>query len=91
MAARYGGEEFAVVVAETTARSLRQMAEDIRSGIEKIHFEHEHRPIRLTASLGVAHINLKLETTTPAELVERADECLYDAKHYGRNRVEITF
>jgi diguanylate cyclase (GGDEF)-like protein len=90
-AARYGGEEFAVIVANATARALQRMAEGIRRRIEQIEFHHDARPIRFTASLGAAHVDLKLGTATCKEVVERADECLYDAKHNGRNRVEITF
>ena len=91
VAARYGGEEFAVILANTTARALQTMADYIRQEIEKIHFDYDNRPIQFTASLGAAHIDLKLETATVKEIVERADECLYDAKQNGRNRVEITF
>ncbi len=91
IAARYGGEEFAVILASTTARALQTMAEYIRQEIEKIHFDYDSRPIRFTASLGATHIDLSLETATLKEVVERADECLYDAKQNGRNRVEITF
>ena len=91
VAARYGGEEFAVILANATAQTLRDMAEEIRRNIEQIHFEHDRQPLRITASLGAAHVDLKFERTTPDELIGRADECLYDAKQNGRNRVEVTF
>jgi len=39
----------------------------------------------LTASLGVAQLE---RGESLAELFERADRCLYRAKHSGRNRVE---
>jgi diguanylate cyclase (GGDEF)-like protein len=90
-AARYGGEEFAMVVTDATARNLRELAEDIRKNIEKIRFEYNGQPLSFTASLGVAHVSYQYEVATAKEIVERADECLYDAKEGGRNRVEITF
>ncbi|MCK4658280.1 MAG: GGDEF domain-containing protein [Phycisphaerae bacterium] len=90
-AARYGGEEFAIILADTTARTLQLMAEGIRKRIEKIQFDYDEHHIQFTASFGAAHVDLKLETTTPKEVIERADECLYEAKHNGRNCVEITF
>ena len=89
-AARYGGEEFAVILADATVRAMQTMAEKIRQEIESISFEHNRQPIHLTASLGAAHANLKAELETPREIVQRADECLYDAKENGRNRVETT-
>ncbi|MCP4591932.1 MAG: GGDEF domain-containing protein [bacterium] len=90
--ARYGGEEFAILLADTTARALQTLADYVRQEIEKIRFDHDQHPIQFTASLGAAHVDLELEEDTTAEdIIERADECLYDAKHHGRNRVEITF
>ena len=39
---------------------------------------------RVTISIGVA---LLRPTDTPLSLLERADKCLYAAKHAGRNQV----
>lgn len=90
-AARYGGEEFALVVAEATARELRSLAEDVRKSISRIRFEHEGQAVGVTASLGAAHVSFVEESVHAVELIRRADECLYDAKREGRDRVEITF
>ena len=90
-AARYGGEEFAVIVVDATARELRELAEDIRKSVSRIRFRHGSKELSVTASLGVAHVSFAEEAVDPPEIIRRADECLYDAKHDGRNRVEITF
>lgn len=89
--ARYGGEEFAIIVAESSARKLRELAEQVRESVSKIRFQHNGTPLQFTASLGAAHVNFTEETVNAEELIRRADECLYDAKQDGRNRVEITF
>jgi diguanylate cyclase (GGDEF)-like protein len=91
LAARYGGEEFGIVLSQVTADAVRSLAEEIRRGVERIEFEHNGRPVRITASLGAAHVHFAHETATAGELIERADGCLYEAKRKGRNRVEITF
>ncbi len=90
-AARYGGEEFVIAVADTTARNLRGLAEDIRKSIGNIRFKHGRKELSLTASLGAVHVSFGEETVEAREILRRADECLYDAKADGRNRVEITF
>ena len=90
-AARYGGEEFAVILTDATTRAVQTLAEMIRQRIEGLSFDYDNQPIRCTASLGAAHVDLKRELATPKDIIERADECLYDAKRSGRNRVEITF
>lgn len=90
-AARYGGEEFAIIVADATARSLRQLAEEVRQGISRLRVKHEDEELNLTASLGAAHVSFAEEKVEPKEIISRADSCLYDAKRDGRNRVEITF
>jgi len=91
LAARYGGEEFAVIVADASARAVRQLAEDIRKSIERARIEYKDRTIRVTASLGAAHVSFAHERADAKQIIERADECLYSAKHAGRNCVEITF
>ncbi|MCP4245921.1 MAG: GGDEF domain-containing protein [bacterium] len=90
-AARYGGEEFAVVAPAASTRYVRQLAERIRGVIERLSVEYHGQDIRLTASLGVAHVNFANERAVARQLIERADACLYDAKRKGRNRVEMTF
>ena len=91
LAARYGGEEFAVIVADASARAVRQLAEDIRKSIERARIEYKGKTMRVTVSLGAAHVSFAHERADAKQIIERADECLYSAKHAGRNRVEITF
>ena len=87
IAARYGGEEFAVIMpatdlatAETIANKIRETAKARelakRSSGESLG--------RVTMSMG---ISLFQPTDAAASLIERADQCLYQAKHAGRNRV----
>ena len=91
LAARYGGEEFAVIVADASARAVRQLAEDIRKSIERARIEYKGKTMRVTVSLGAAHVSFAHERADAKQIIERADECLYSAKYAGRNRVEITF
>lgn len=84
---RYGGEEFVLVVRGLSARELRALAEDLRLTIAKLHIPCKGRFVPVTASLGVAHMNPDDPGLTPRELLKRADQCLYDAKNHGRNRV----
>jgi diguanylate cyclase (GGDEF)-like protein len=84
--ARYGGEEFAVVLPETTEEGCVQVAERIRSMVEKHPFQFEGRPYHITISLGVTTTTGD-EELTPSELIRQADEKLYQAKRDGRNRV----
>lgn len=91
LAARYGGEEFAVVLGGRPANDVRSLADQICKAVAGQTVSHRGQNIRLTASLGAAHVCFAHERAEPRELIERADECLYRAKHNGRNRVEVTF
>jgi two-component system cell cycle response regulator len=84
--ARYGGEEFAVVLSETDHRRAAELAERIRGAVERHAFAFEGRRYEVTISLGVAS-TLGDEALSPQELIRRADQRLYQAKHEGRNRV----
>lgn len=82
---RYGGEEFALVLRETPLSIGVDVAERIRSTIEKYPFLFDGKQIPVTISIGV----VSLDSTTPSDetLVALADKALYDAKNQGRNRV----
>jgi two-component system cell cycle response regulator len=85
--ARYGGEEFVVLVRGIEHRSVRIMAERIRSGVERLAIPWESRTIKTTVSIGVASLSECQQTASVEALVALADERLYQAKTGGRNRV----
>lgn len=85
--ARLGGEEFMLVLRNTQADSAHALAERIRRQVMMLEFAPAHRNIRVTVSLG---ISFSADRHAPCEtLIRLADEALYDAKHKGRNRIEV--
>jgi diguanylate cyclase len=87
IAARYGGEEFAAVLPSTDLEGGVIVADNIRKAIqakELLKRSTNEKLGRITASFGVAAFR---PGDTAASLIERADRCLYAAKHAGRNRV----
>ncbi len=87
LAARYGGEEFVAVLPFTDIEGAITTAENIRRAIqakELLKRSTNEKLGRITASFGVATFR---RSDTAASLIERADRCLYAARHAGRNRV----
>ncbi|WIY54445.1 GGDEF domain-containing protein [Devosia sp. YIM 151766] len=87
LAARYGGEEFAAILPSTDLQGAIIVAENIRKAIqakELLKRSTNEKLGRITASFGVARFRAADSAMT---LIERADQCLYAAKHAGRNRV----
>ncbi|HVY52047.1 MAG TPA: diguanylate cyclase [Devosia sp.] len=87
IAARYGGEEFAAILPETDLEGALIVADNIRRAIqakELLKRSTNEKLGRITASFGVAVYH---PGDSPSSLIERADRCLYAAKHAGRNRV----
>jgi len=83
--ARYGGEEFVIILPETSLDGATSLAENLRSRVEAHAFIFQGERIKVTISIGCAL--LADDDKTAAELVQRADEKLYEAKRSGRNRV----
>ena len=81
---RLGGEELAVLLPQTDAALVRQIAERLRHAIDRMEVRWEGQVIHVTASFGVA---IAPGTLPMAELFQQADAALYTAKHAGRNRV----
>ncbi len=86
--ARYGGEEFALLLAETRAEPARVLAERCRCRIEAAALEVAGVAVRVTASVGIAAYP-RPGVERVSQLIDRADEALYQAKEAGRNRVAI--
>ena len=86
MVARFGGEEFSVILPETGLGNALELAEQIRADIDKAPFHTNAAPLDVTASLGVAELDLEKHTCF-SDLLEAADQRLYEAKESGRNRV----
>lgn len=87
LAARVGGEEFAMLLPNTDLVGAVTIAEVIRSSIERLHLGHSKSPMKIvTASIGVASIEPR-PVGTVQDLMEAADQALYQAKRSGRNLV----
>ncbi len=87
--ARYGGEEFLLILPETTFNNASRLAERLRKQIAKKAFKWEAEQITITASFGVTGFDQCRagENFSPDDLIEMADQYLYQAKNQGRNRV----
>jgi len=82
--ARIGGEEFAIMLPETDLDGAMFLAERIRSSLGERRVRVGHgRPIRVTASFGVA----AQRAGEDADLLVLSDAALYRAKRRGKNRV----
>ncbi len=84
--ARYGGEEFAAILTGTALDGGVRFAEQIRRLVDERPFMFEGRAIAVSTSLGVSCVHKEPGVTAQA-LIQRADENLYKAKEWGRNRV----
>ncbi len=87
LAARYGGEEFALILPNADLDQATNIAEKVRKSImnRKLHKRSTNEDLgRITVSCGTATYRAGDDIET---IVERADKCLYAAKHAGRNKV----
>ncbi len=90
--ARYGGEEFAALLINTPLNSAYEIADRIRQSVaQKDFIASSGEIINITISIGISSLQNMSNNTDPEslgiELLQEADECLYQAKRDGRNRV----
>ena len=85
--ARLGGDEFVMVLVNTTALQAQTILNELLRAICKIEISTAANIVRLTSSIGVAEVSE--ETLDCKEVLNRADEALYQAKKQGRNQVVI--
>ncbi|MCP4200557.1 MAG: diguanylate cyclase [bacterium] len=85
---RYGGEEFATLFVDAGAEVAMIIAERCRRRVAESPFVLDGRKLNITVSIGLA-LALEPEPGMLTELISRADEALYMAKHRGRNQVVL--
>ncbi|MFD1036449.1 diguanylate cyclase [Sphingomonas hankookensis] len=78
--ARLGGEEFVALLDRTTLRGAWLAAQSVRATLPTMG---SHLP-PITVSAGLAAL---VPGDTLIDLIDRADQCAYDAKRQGRNRI----
>jgi len=88
---RYGGEEFVIILPRSDRKKGLQAAERHRRAIEKHDFFGQDKlPFgNLTVTIGLA--SFPHDADEGLDLLERADEALYQGKRTGRNQVVAWF
>ena len=84
--ARYGGEEFAVILDNAGEKEASEIAEKLRHSIRSRPFATSAGKIQVTASFGFSVLT-GTDGYAKKELLEQADQALYQAKAGGRDRV----
>ena len=86
---RYGGDEFVAVLSDCDLPTAQRVAERIRDSVAKTSFlESEDLDVHLTISIGVALF--PNHAKTKKDIIEAADNAMYNAKKVSRNRVFIS-
>ena len=70
---------------ETDSSEACDIGERIRSQVEQYHTEIDGKELRASISVGVA--SYPSHASAVKELLQRADEAMYNAKRSGKNQV----
>lgn len=84
--ARWGGEEFLLLLPETSLDGALVLLERVRREVAELRVETANDEISMTVSIGVAAGRVQ---ETMEQVLEHADEALYQAKAQGRDRVVV--
>lgn len=85
--ARYGGEEFVMLMPETGLEQAGLAANRFLQGVRELQITESGMTIPVTISIGGAAYTKDCQALD--DLLEGADQALYQAKREGRDRVEL--
>ncbi len=83
---RFGGEEFVIILPNTDVKMAMIIGERMRQMMASHTFEFNSLQFQVTVSVGIAAFDESQETSSD-DLIEMADQALYQAKETGRNKV----
>lgn len=84
--ARFGGEEFVLLLPDTETESALRATHRLATRLAERPLSHAGRDLSISFSAG---ISLRQYGEGLDGVLRRADEALYQAKHTGKNRVEV--
>jgi diguanylate cyclase len=84
--ARYGGEEFVILLPETLLEDAQAVLTRLQRELTKKFFLHDNDRVLITFSAGVTQMHPE---DNQASAISRADQAMYRAKQFGKNRVEV--
>ena len=85
---RYGGEEFCVILAESDEHVAHEVGTRICDCVRSMKPGFlQNCPTKLTISVGVSTARRWSGQSVIDELIEQADQALYEAKRTGRDRI----
>jgi diguanylate cyclase len=87
LVARYGGEEFALIMPHTSLTQAARLADQIRGAVEAKRLVRRSTNETIGAVTVSFGVSLYAAGESISQFVSRADECLYQSKRTGRNRV----
>lgn len=93
--ARFGGEEFTILLPNTKTQQAQEIAERIRQHVSKLKIKNDNDKVfRVTISVGVStwqpgKDGLTIPQNIQEQLINLADNCVYQAKESGRNCVKF--
>ncbi|WP_051333389.1 diguanylate cyclase [Aliagarivorans marinus] len=88
--ARYGGEEFVMILPTTSSKGAIQVSERIKQHMATASLRHEYSAVasHVTVSIGICCLTPSYHNSS-IEILEKADQALYQAKLRGRNQAVI--
>lgn len=86
IAARFGGDEFAIIFPLIHIDGAEASVERIRHSVQSEAVRHDHERFHIQGSFGIA---CHQPGMTEQQLLDAADEALYQAKALGRNRSHV--
>lgn len=85
--ARFGGDEFCVLLRESTEEGVKLVGERIVRVLNELPLEFSGHRCRIGASVGAAHAIPWVSSLKSDDLLEAADQAMYQSKRNGKNKV----